>query len=53
MKRGTQLMQHLAVLACFAYIGCLLAACGGGDETTPAQGTCNVDGKPMPMEVCR
>ena len=47
MKRA---LQHLALLACFAYIGCILAACGGG-EPTPDY-VCLIDGKPHPANDC-
>lgn len=46
-------LQHLALLACFAYIGAVLAACGGGDEAPLDPNTCYVDGKPMPKGACQ
>lgn len=47
-------LKLFALLTCFAYIGCLLAACGGGDSDEPKldEHTCYVDGKPMPRSAC-
>lgn len=52
-RKAAGFIQHLALLACFAYIGCLLAACGGGDEAPLDPNTCYVDGKPMPKGACQ